>query len=183
MDFNCKANCMTWREEFDYRGNINLANWALDEYEGEAQLNVTAGDGKGSSLMVLNMEHPEIEKNWTDNAVTVRKETCGITTLENWFARNPTMDVANYDTLVIDTQGNEMEVLNGMGKLLQNFKYLCIELSMIPVYEGETLGPVVEDWLAQRGFIADSPQLDHNDWFFVRKDIKAESSREYLGKC
>lgn len=179
----CKANCATWRQEFDYRGNITLSNWALDEYEGEADLVVTKGDGKGSSLFEPVLDNPEVLKNWTDNAIRVGTERCGVTTLHNWLHRNPTIDITNYDTLVLDTQGNEFEILKGMESELPGFKYLCIELSLTPTYHGETPGPVIAEWLRERGFTLDSPQYDHNDWFFVRSDIKPTSDMIYRGKC
>lgn len=179
----CRRNCDIWTKEFDYKGRIDLAIFALDDYNGEAMLNVTAGDGKGSSLFMPNLEHPEVKKNWTDNAMMVRKEECGVISFDSWMFKNPTINIDNYDTLVLDTQGNEWEILHGMSHYLADFKYLCIELSINPVYEHEHTGQEVEDFLVEKGFIPDSPQLDHNDWFFVRSDIKSTSTREYLGKC
>jgi len=93
------------------------------------------------------------------------------------------IDLSQYDTLQLDTQGNEMEILLGMGKWLKQFKYLCIELSVTPVYKGETPGAEVAAWLKNQGFTLDSPIYEHNDCFFVRSDIKAESDQTYRGRC
>jgi len=76
-----------------------------------------------------------------------------------------------------------MEILLGMGKWLKQFKYLCIELSVTPVYKGETPGAEVAAWLKTQGFTLDSPIYEHNDCFFVRSDIKKESDQVYRGRC
>ncbi len=171
----CKTNVENWRRELSYIGQIELANYALSDWEGEDTLKVTAGDGKGSSLLYPKNENSE--------GVIVGSEACAVTTLPGWLRKHWGFDIAPFDTLVLDTQGNEFEILKGMGPLLEQFKYLCVELSIRPVYEGETRGRAIEDWLVRAGFTPDSPRLSHNDWFFVRKDIKPFSERIYKGKC
>ncbi len=181
----CRQNTDRWTEELGYPGNIVLANYALDNYVGEAKLNVTAGDGKGSSLLAPNLDHPEVKQHWKDGQDTiVGQQTCAVITLPEWLRKhNKSVDIAQFDTLVLDTQGNEMQILEGMGALLEGFKYLCIELSVTPVYAGEHAGAEVVEYLKRAGFTWDSPELDHNDWFFVRSDIKPASDRVYRGKC
>lgn len=181
----CKDNIEKWKAELGVNPTVAACYpIALDNFNGEAELNITAGDGKGSSLLRPNYDHPEVKKNWTDGQdMIVDKKTVRVARLDSLIDGNNGIDWSQFDTLVLDTQGNEMEILEGMGEYLKQFKFLCIELSITPAYEGEITGPTVAAWLAERGFIQDSPELDHNDWFFVRSDIKATSDKVYRGKC
>lgn len=161
-----------------------------------ADLQVTAIDGKGSSILETEWEHPEVLKNWNQGqAAIVGTEEIELVRFDKWAKQfNNTkyedergnshiIDLSQYDTLQLDTQGNEMEILLGMGKLLKQFKYLCIELSVTPVYKGETPGSEVAAWLKGQGFTLDSPIYEHNDCFFVRSDIKPVSDQTYKGRC
>lgn len=152
-----------------------------DEYR---YLFLTAGDAKGSTLMDVNYDHPEVQKNWNDGqAMFVGKETIRVNRFDTWAKNQPIVDLKNYDTLQLDTQGNEFEILEGMGDLLAGFKYLCLELSTIPAYKGEVPAQDVAAWLDERGFMLDSPLYTHNDAFFIRKDIKSETDGLYKGRC
>lgn len=156
----------------------------LDNFDGPAQLKVTAGDGKGSSLYEGVWDHPEVKKNWhSGQSAYVGEEEVEILKFTTWAECNPEIDLSLYDTLQLDTQGNEHEILKGMGDLLQGFKYLAIEISEVPVYVGETPGADLSDWLDERGFLRDSPITAHNDTFFIRKDIKSATDGLYKGRC
>jgi FkbM family methyltransferase len=182
----CHDNIKKWKSELNVSPKMAICfPIALDNFNGHAELNITAGDGKGSSLLRPNPEHPEVKKNWQDGQdMIVDKAEVQVRRLDEIALETDSgLPWDQIDTLVLDTQGNEMEILEGMGDYLKQFKYLCIELSMTPAYDGEKLGPDVAAWLLERGFILDSPELDHNDWFFVRKDIKPVSDKVYRGKC
>lgn len=161
----------------------------LHNKDSVTDLYVTDIDGKGSSIFETEWEHPEVLKNWNQGqAAIVGTERIKLVRFDEWFSkmveRQPNaFDINNYDTLQLDTQGNEMEILEGLGDYLQSFKYLCIELSVTPVYKGETPGSEVAAWLKERGFTLDSPIYEHNDCFFVRSDIKPESDEVYRGRC
>lgn len=77
-------------------------------------------------------------------------------------------DIKGYDYLVLDTQGNEMDVLLGCGKLLNQFKKLQIELSETPLYHGECSGQEIIGWLKDKGFKQSTPLLTHGDVIFER---------------
>lgn len=155
----------------------------LHDKNEKAVLNVTLGDGKGSSIFETEWEHPEVKRNWNQGQAAVEGEEEIIMTRFDDFAFESKLDLGLFDTLQLDTQGNEMEILKGMGDTLQQFKYLCIELSITPVYKGETPGAEVAAWLKEKGFTLDSPIYEHNDCFFVRSDIKPESDQTYRGRC
>lgn len=168
----------------------------LHDTNRSADLQVTAIDGKGSSIFDTEWEHPEVKRNWNQGqAAIVGTEEIELVRFDKWAKQyNNTkyideqgnshiIDLSQYDTLQLDTQGNEMEILLGMGKWLKQFKYLCIELSVTPVYKGETPGADVAAWLKTQGFTLDSPIYEHNDCFFVRSDIKPVSDQTYRGRC
>lgn len=54
--------------------------------------------------------------------------------------------------LKIDTQGYEMAVLQGAASLLPNVRGVQLELSVVPLYEGQTLYREIIEWLSERGF-------------------------------
>lgn len=170
--------------ESRYGDKVHCFKIGLHNEDRAAKLRITAGDGKGSTLMEVNYQHPEVVKNWNDGqAMFVGHETIKLMKFTTWAKKNPRIDLSLYDTLQLDTQGNEFEILEGMGDLLQGFKFLCLELSTIPAYKNEVLADKVSAWLEERGFIQDSPLYTHNDAFFIRKDIKAASDRVYRGRC
>ena len=153
-----------------------------------ATLQVTAGDGKGSSILDTNWDHPEVLRNWNQGqAAIVGTEEIQLRRFDTWIQERPALkqQVWNgvYDTLQLDTQGNEFEILEGMGPWLSKFKYLAIEISEEPVYKGETPGAEISEWLDKLGFLRDSPITAHNDTFFISKDIKAETDGLYKGRC
>lgn len=167
-----------------YGDKAHCFKLGLHNTNGPATLKQTAGDGKGSSLFDGVWDHPEVMRNWNQGQAAITgEETIELVRFEDWAKENTLYDPAIYDTLQLDTQGNEMEILEGMGDYLKHFKYLCIELSITPVYVGETPGHEVAAWLAERGFTLDSPIYEHNDAFFVRSDIKPTSDQIYRGRC
>lgn len=179
-----------------YGDKAHCFKLGLHDTNSVGTLQCTAGDGKGSSLFDGVWDHPEVLKNWNQGqAAIVDTEDVELVRFDTWAKKiNNTkytddqgnthiIDLSQYDTLQLDTQGNEMEILLGMGKWLKQFKYLCIELSVTPVYKGETPGAEVAAWLKNQGFTLDSPIYEHNDCFFVRSDIKAESDQTYRGRC
>ena len=87
----------------------------------------------------------------------------------------------DYDCVVIDVQGAELDVLIGMGAYIENYKYYNIECSEQATYLGGATAAQVIDYMDKHGFIQDSPIFSHDDIFFVRKDIKSESDKIYRG--
>ena len=167
-----------------YGHKVHCYKLGLHNKDTKATLQVTAGDGKGSSIYETEWAHPEVLRNWTQGqAAVVAEEVIRLEKFTTWAKKHPNIDLRLYDTLQLDTQGNEMEILQGMGKLLQRFKYLAIEISEVPVYKGETPGQEIIDWLDKQDFLCDSPLTAHNDTFFIRKDIKSVTDGLYKGRC
>ncbi len=75
----------------------------------------------------------------------------------------------NYNCLVVDVQGMELQVLKGFGRHLEKMDCLNIECSEVPIYAGEAPASEVVAWLGERGFDAITPIEPHNDILFVRR--------------
>jgi FkbM family methyltransferase len=159
---------------------VRVEEIALGNKNGTETLIVTKGDGKGSSIYEPILESEEVKKHWTDNGIIVDRIKVKVRRFVDWYEESD-INIQDYDCLVLDTQGNEMEVLLGMEQYLHAFRFLSIELSSTPVYEGETAAAEVCGWLKEYGFTQDTEIQSHNDVFFIRKDIKPSSILEYRG--
>lgn len=84
-----------------------------------------------------------------------------------WASKTGT-DITNFNTVVIDVQGMELDVLQGFGSLLGFVSFLIVECSKKPLFEGEASAQEVIDWLGFRGFIPLTPVEQHDDIIFKR---------------
>ncbi len=60
--------------------------------------------------------------------------------------------MADYDTLVLDTQGSELLVLKGAAALLPYFKYIKVEAADFDAYAGCCRLSELDDFARARGF-------------------------------
>ena len=180
-----QQDCFRWPSEIGISPKqLVVYKTALHDVNEMHDFYVCVGDGKGSTLMDIGYEEQKSVE-WMDGLpMFIDHIKIQTQTFYDWYNEElEIIDLNNYDTLLLDTQGNEFQILNGMGDLLQEFKYLCIELSTVPMYKGEAPADVVSAWLETKGFVQDSPLYEHNDAFFIRSDIKSHSDRVYLGRA
>jgi len=95
--------------------------------------------------------------------------------LDDW-ASNSGLDLSQYNALVIDVQGMELEVLRGAQKSLRGFDFLSVECSAKPMYDGEAPAEEVILFLKEQGFRQDTPVCEHDDILFSRCAWPAEES-------
>ena len=134
--------------------------FGLDSKDGFEILNITPGDGKGSSFlnekaMFYGSGYEIVGYQWAH----LRR-----------FDSLP-FDAYKFNTLVVDVQGMEWEVLKGFGTSIWRMEFLNIECSRIPLYEGESPAQDIIDLLSNHGFQQDSPIEDHNDIMFVNRRL------------
>jgi len=118
---------------------------ALGAAEGEIEINVS-GDSDMSSLLPMRAEILEV----SPTSRTVARETVRLATLDSVFD-----DYARADDRVllkIDTQGYERQVLEGAARSLPRLAGVQLELSLVPLYEGEATWLAMIDTLARHGF-------------------------------
>lgn len=156
--------------------------FALSDKDTTATFYQYGDDGMGSSLQKVKPDHSEVRRTWSEDYLNpVSKQEVEVRRFDSFVEELSSYRAADYDCLVVDVQGHELKVLKGFGKYLTDFKYLNIECSKVPMYKGESTADEVIEYLASQGLIQDSPIEDHDDIFFVRKDIKSESDLVYRG--
>lgn len=151
-------------------GQVLLCPFALSDEPGTLRLHVDSrGTGKGSTAKAP-IPHPDHE--WTYEDVYQRDLlSVPVYRFDEWAASN-TIDLGQYNTLVVDVEGMELEVLRGFGDTLDGFNFLNIECSERPVFDGQASAYEVEAYLRDRGFRRDSPIFSHDDVMYVREGLR-----------
>lgn len=118
---------------------------ALGAIESELEINV-AGNSTSSSLLSMLPSHIES----APYSKYIAKETIKVHRLDG--LEIPTIKSANRIFLKIDTQGYEMPVLLGAKGLLNKVIGIQLEMSVLPLYEGQALFQELLTWLDEAGF-------------------------------
>jgi FkbM family methyltransferase len=115
---------------------------ALDDRTGSATLNVSA-NSYSSSMLPITPVHTSA----APDATYVATETVETTTLD-------ALDLTSVATyLKIDVQGYEPQVLGGAERLLDHVIAVEVEMSLVPLYEGQVLAVGVCELLRRRDFV------------------------------
>jgi len=110
----------------------------LGQYEFKQNISVSGNDGLSSSLLPMSKEHL---KNFPDSK-TISTQEILVSTVDKQLA-NLGIDPKKI-LIKLDVQGYESEVLKGAVKSLSNIPLCFLEVSIIPLYEGEiTLLPIL----------------------------------------
>ena len=107
---------------------------------------VANNDGASSSVFPFERHGeiwPEIRM---DNAKFLRKYTLP----ELLEARS--IPIGGFDTLVMDCQGSELDILRGIPRLSERFRRIQLETSDFPVYRGAPLKPEIDAHLFSLGY-------------------------------
>jgi FkbM family methyltransferase len=109
----------------------NSFQLGLGAEESERSINVSGNDGLSSSLLEIGSLHL---KNFPDSA-TISQQTISISTIDNQLEilGIPPQEIM----LKLDVQGFEAEVLKGASQSLSKIPLCYLEVSIIPLYEGE----------------------------------------------
>lgn len=120
---------------------------ALGAAPGETTLHVSA-ESDMSSLHPFDPAFLET----SPSSEVIAEETVTVATLDAVFAEHAGPDDAVF--LKIDTQGHEAAVLDGAAGILPRIAGIQLELSLVPLYEGEALYRTMIDRLHALGFAA-----------------------------
>lgn len=129
----------------------NDLNWiiapqgAIGEKNGEIELNI-AGNLASSSILGMLEAHSVA----APQSVYVGKETVPLRTLDNLAAEYIKSDTILF--IKIDTQGYEDRVLQGASEMLSKAVGLQLELSLVPLYEGQLLFDEIMKKILALGF-------------------------------
>ena len=118
---------------------------ALGDHNGEVEINI-AGNSESSSMLPMLEAH----RSAAPESAYEGKEIVPIKTLDAVAERY--LKDARAPFLKIDTQGFEWQVLDGARDTLPHIKGILVELSLVPLYEGQHLWLEVIDRLEAEGF-------------------------------
>lgn len=108
---------------------------------GEIEINVAANSASSSILPMLSKH-----ENAAPQSKYTHKESASIITLDSVYQQYCTPEDNVF--LKIDTQGYESQVLDGATLALNHCKGVLLELSLVPLYEGQKLWQELIDRLA-----------------------------------
>jgi FkbM family methyltransferase len=118
---------------------------ALGNENGETMINI-AGNSQSSSILPMLETH----RNAAPESAYKGTERVAIKTLD--FVVGEYVKDARAPFLKIDTQGYEWQVLDGARETLPHIKGLLVELSLVPLYEGQYSWRELIDRLKDEGF-------------------------------
>ena len=118
---------------------------ALGDHNGEVEINI-AGNSESSSILPMLESH----RSAAPESAYQGKEIVSIKTLD--AVAGQYLKDARAPFLKIDTQGFEWHVLDGARDTLPHIKGILVELSLVPLYEGQHLWREVIARLEAEGF-------------------------------
>lgn len=118
---------------------------AIGALDGEIKINVS-GNSTSSSILGMRNTHTQA----APQSRYINSETVLIRRMDS--INHTFMDDAKNIFLKIDTQGYEAKVLDGADSLLGRVKGIQIELSLVELYEGQSLYVELIQRLLDRGF-------------------------------
>jgi FkbM family methyltransferase len=133
------------REKNKHKKNLQVLQCAISSIKGKSFLNITSNDGQSSSLLRLGSRHLAA----LPNIVEVRRIEVDVETLDNLCCQY----VFNGAFLKIDVQGNELNVLEGSTRMLSNVNAIHIEVSIQSLYDGDSIGFKIWEFLSKFDFI------------------------------
>lgn len=119
---------------------------ALGANTGQIELNI-AGNSVSSSVLPMLASH----SNAAPESVYQGKELVALTTLD--LIAPQYIEKASAPFLKIDTQGYEWQVLDGAKEILPKVRGILMEVSLIPLYEGQRLWQESIARLEAEGFV------------------------------
>jgi len=131
------------------------------------------GNGGMSSSLRRFEQHMEIFPGVEHSGKTAVRTWRGDDLFASHTGLLPDMNV-----VLLDAQGMEFEILTGMPETLKDFDVAVVEVSHVPVYKGQHLGPDVDSLMAQYGFEcrAHCDACPHCDRLYVRPSSAVGSS-------
>lgn len=156
------------KEIIRYYPNQVIINACLSDDDGQkVQFNISNNEAQSSSFLELGHHatiHPEVHFVEQIELTTVRLDT-----LFNYLERD--IDHINFGNF--DLQGVELMALKGLGKLINQFDYLYLELNKKETYKGCALVDEVDAFLKDFARVEIAAWIGDTwtDGFYVRKSL------------
>jgi len=126
--------------------NWDVVNIALGNEDGMAEINIST-NSQSSSILNMLPKHVAM----APGSAYVGKEEIVIRKLDTIFADFYTPSSNVY--LKIDAQGFEKNIIDGAENVLDRISGIQMELSLVPLYEGETLLGDMINYMQARNYI------------------------------
>jgi FkbM family methyltransferase len=138
--------------------NERVFNYAISDIDNmNIKLNVT-NNGQSSSILDLDkhkIHHPSI---FVTEEILVKTKRMDSLIKEN------SININDYDFLNIDIQGAELLALKGFGELLNNIKYIYIEVNTNSLYKDCVLLNEIDDYLVKFRFKRVETSMTEYEW-------------------
>jgi len=159
----------------DIAGNIIIHQVALGNENKRVIMNVSDNEGQSSSIL-----NPKIH-------LTAHPEVSFIGTEEVEMKKLDDYNYKNYNMMVIDVQGYELEVFKGGIKTLENINYIFCEVNRDEVYEGNAQIEEIDQFLFEQGFERVEVEWYYSqvfgDAFYIRKNKKNNGNVSIICSC
>ena len=122
------------------KGNIVAHQVALGNDNRKVTMNISSNEAQSSSILTPKVHltaHPEVNFSGTEE-VEMRK-------LDDY-------NYQDYNMMVVDVQGYELEVLKGSSNTLKNIDYIYCEVNCDEVYEDNARVEEIDEFLSSYGF-------------------------------
>src|SRR3954451_156925 len=118
---------------------------ALGDRDAAVEINV-AGNSWSSSLLPMGAQHLRS----APESAYVGREPVAMARLDS--VSTDVVSPSERAWLKLDVQGYEMHVLRGAGESIATISAVQAELSLVPLYDGDTPWQDIVRWLGERGF-------------------------------
>lgn len=139
--------------------NAIAINECISEVDGkEVLFNVANNEGQSSSLLEFGThikEHPTVKFINRIKMGTIRLDTL----IEKYR-----LDMRKYDFLNIDLQGAELLALKGLGRYIEGFSYLYIEINTAELYRGCPMVEEIDAYVDPYGFKRMETKMTNWKW-------------------
>lgn len=156
-------------------GNIITHQVALGNQNKKVIMNVSDNEGQSSSVL-----NPKVH-------LTAHPEVSFIGTEEVEMKKLDDYNYKDYNMMVIDVQGYELEVFKGGLKTLEHIDYIFCEVNRDEVYEGNAKIEEVDEFLLQQGFKRVEVEWYYSqvfgDAFYMRKSNQKTSNVSIICAC
>lgn len=159
-----EGNPQTYEKAKIKNPDVNIYNALISNEETYVNFIVT-NNICSSSILPLKEHitiHPEV--------LELKRQKLKTITFEQFVIEN-NIDMNMYDLLVMDIQGAELMALKGMTNLLDKFKYIFLEVSLVELYEGYCLFDDMIKFLNNYNFCLKAYEINKYQWgdaFFVK---------------
>ena len=134
-----------WNKHFGT--NYQALNYlVMNEDDKEYTFNISNNSGHSSSVYPFK-EHKEV---WKDikTLATIKLKSKKMSTI----IKENNIPLLEYEVLIVDVQGAELEVLKSFDGNIKHFKMIEVEISTRELYEGQVLYQELNQYLESMGF-------------------------------